>query len=65
MAGLALVAFGVAGGAYALGFWGEASFGPLNPRVSLRIVIPSATALMLGIQLASSAFFMSILGLRP
>jgi glycosyltransferase involved in cell wall biosynthesis len=62
--GLLLFGLGLAGAAYAVGFWGSASFGALDPSVSLRIVAPSATALVLGLQVIFSSFFISILGLK-
>ena len=64
LAGFLLVVAGLAASAYAVGFWGAFSFGPLEPRVSLRIVLPAATAVVLGIQLASSSFFLSVLELK-
>ncbi len=61
--GLLLVA-GLAASAYAVGFWGRAAFGPLDPAVSLRIVVPAVTALVLGLQTVFSSFFLSVLGLK-
>ncbi|HEY8070211.1 MAG TPA: glycosyltransferase family 2 protein [Burkholderiales bacterium] len=63
-AGLLLVAAGLAAGAYAVGIWGRVSFGPLDPAVTLRIVAPSVTALILGVQIIFSSFFLGVLGLR-
>ncbi|MDH3597073.1 MAG: glycosyltransferase family 2 protein [Rhodospirillales bacterium] len=63
LGGLLLVA-GLAASAYAVGFWGRASFGPLDPAVSLRIVVPAVTALVLGLQTAFASFFLSVLGLK-
>jgi glycosyltransferase involved in cell wall biosynthesis len=63
-AGLLLLLGGVAGGAYALGLWSLASYGALNPEVTLRIVAPSATALIVGLQLIFSSLFLGVLGLR-
>ena len=63
-AGLLLLLGGVAGGAYALGLWSLASYGALNPEISLRIVAPSATAMIVGLQLIFSSFFLGVLGLR-
>ena len=62
--GFLLVTIGLLGTARALEFWGSASFGPLDPKVSLRMVVPAATAVTLGIQIASSGFFLSVLGLK-
>ena len=64
LAGITLVLAGLGGSTFAVGFWGRASFGALDPQVSLRFVIPSVTALILGIQLAFSSFFLGVLGLR-
>ncbi|MET7423690.1 glycosyltransferase family 2 protein [Dactylosporangium sp. NPDC005555] len=45
--------------------WGTAGFGALDPRVTLRVVLPSATAIALGIILIFSGLFASLLSLRP
>ncbi len=63
-AGLLLLVAGLAGGAYAIGLWRFAAFGALNPEVTLRIVAPSATAMIVGLQLIFSSFFLGVLGLR-
>lgn len=62
--GLIVFLAGLAAGAYAVGMWGRESFGALNSVDSLRIVAPSATALILGLQLTFSSFFLGVLGLR-
>jgi glycosyltransferase involved in cell wall biosynthesis len=64
IAGIVLFVAGLAAAAYAVGMWGAASFGPLDPESSLRIVAPSVTALILGMQLVFSSFFLGVLGLR-
>ena len=58
---LLLVGFGVS--AYAVEFWGRASFEALNPVVSMRFVLPGITAIVLGIEVIFSSFFFSLLGL--
>jgi glycosyltransferase involved in cell wall biosynthesis len=63
-AGLLLLVAGLAGGAYSLGMWSLASYGALNPEVTLRVVAPSATAMIVGLQLVFSSFFLGVLGLR-
>jgi hypothetical protein len=63
--GFFLLALGLAGTAYAIGSWGEAGFGELNPRQTLRVVVPSATSIALGIVVMCSGFFASLLTLRP
>ena len=62
--GLALVLAGLAGSLYAVWSWETSSFGPLDSSETLRIVIPSVTALMLGCQVILSSFFLSVLGLK-
>ena len=64
LTGLSLILGGLAASAYAVGFWGTVGFGPLDPQVSLRIVAPSATALIVGLQLVFSSFFLGVLGLE-
>jgi hypothetical protein len=63
VAGLIFLIGGLAASIYAVGFWGQASFGSLDPTVSLRIVIPSASAMVLGLQLVASSFFLGVLQL--
>jgi len=64
LGGLTLLG-GVAGSVYALRVWEETRFGELDPSsLTMRIVIVSATALALGVQMILSSFFFSILGLR-
>lgn len=64
VAGLVLLVSGLVAGAYAVGLWGSRAFGPLDVSVSLRLVAPSATALILGLQLIFSSFFLGVLGLN-
>lgn len=61
--GLVLLLAGLAASAYAVGSWGRASFDDLDPTVSMRIVLPALTGLVLGAQIIFSSFFFSILGL--
>jgi hypothetical protein len=58
---LLLLGLGAAG--FAVGIWGRGSFGMLDPAVSMRIVLPAVTALILGAQFVFSSFFLSILDL--
>jgi glycosyltransferase involved in cell wall biosynthesis len=62
--GAVLVMAGLVGSGLAVGMWGRASFGPLDPVQSIRLVVPAATALILGLQLAFSSFFLGVLQLR-
>jgi hypothetical protein len=61
--GAAAVVLGLALAAYAVGFWDIRSFGVLDPGLSLRVVVPSATLLILGLQLMFSSCLLSILQL--
>lgn len=64
VAGGLLLLAGVIGSIYAVSFWDARSFGPLDPSKTLRVIIPSITALILGCQIILSSFFLSVLGLR-
>ena len=44
--------------------WNAAGFGTLDPVVTMRVVIPGAVLLVLGIQTVFSSFFLSVLGIR-
>ncbi len=62
--GLALALMGLGGSVLAVARWRSQSFGPLDPAVTLREVIPSVLALVLGIQVLLSSFFLSVLRLK-
>jgi hypothetical protein len=62
--GGALLAAGFATALYALGAWGQVSFTELDPVLAMRIVVPSATAMVLGLQIVFSSLFYSVLGLE-
>lgn len=62
--GVILVLSGLVGSLYALRIWQLGSFGELDPAATMRVVIPSVTALALGIQAIFSSFFLSVLGLK-
>lgn len=56
---------GGAGGAiYSFVRWSDTSFGPLDASRTMRIVIPSLTALLLGAQIVLASFFFSLLGIQ-
>ncbi|GLW62035.1 dolichol-P-glucose synthetase [Actinomadura rubrobrunea] len=55
---------GFAGLIASLLHWRINNFGELNPRESLRIVVPAATALMMSLQAVFAALFLSILQIR-
>lgn len=62
--GLLLLMIGGTGSCYTFMVWLHHSFGPLIPTQVMRILIPSITCLILGIQLIFSSFFMSLLELH-
>jgi hypothetical protein len=62
--GIALFLSGLAVSGYAVRMWSLASFGPLEPETSLRLVVPAATVLILGVQITFASFFLSVLGLK-
>jgi hypothetical protein len=62
--GLGLVLLGVFGSLWAVSSWGAAGFGPLQGDATIRLVLPSATAIALGVTVVFAGFFASLLGLR-
>jgi glycosyltransferase involved in cell wall biosynthesis len=62
--GGALLLLGLGGSVYAVWHWKTASFGPLLPDQTLRTVIPSVLALVLGMQIIFGSFFLSVLGMK-
>lgn len=62
--GALLVAGGFAASLYAVSSWSAQAFGPLNPSHILRLVIPAALLIQLGVQTILCSFFLSVLGLR-
>lgn len=62
LVGLALFLLGLGASVFALAFWQSEAFGRLDPAFSMRIVIPSATAMIVGLQLIFSGFFLLLLG---
>jgi glycosyltransferase involved in cell wall biosynthesis len=65
VAGLAMGVAGLAALTVALWNWGATGLGELNPRVTMRLVIPAVVLLTLGVQTVFVSFFLSIIGLRP
>ncbi len=59
--GIGLVIAGLAGAAYAIVKWGDASFGPLVPSEMMRITIPSVTTLAIGTQIGFGAFLLGFI----
>ena len=48
----------------AVWLWKEAGFGAMSYADNLRLLISAVTAIILGVQIISSSFFMSVLGLK-
>jgi glycosyltransferase involved in cell wall biosynthesis len=55
---------GLAGLIFSIFYWQANKFGDLNYEHALRLMIPSATALILSCQLIFGSFFLSILGIK-
>jgi uncharacterized membrane protein len=62
--GASLILTGLVCSVYSIWTWKQVSFGTLNPVHTLRIIIPAVTALIIGVQIVFSSFFLSVLGLR-
>lgn len=62
--GLALVTLGLVGTLAAVSNWKSVGFGPLDARQTIRLVVPSATAIALGVLAASFGLVGSLLTLR-
>src|SRR5208337_180194 len=62
--GVALMILGLAISVYAVGVWGAKAFGPLDYSVTMRLILPAALLLTLGVQTVFASFFLSVLGLR-
>jgi glycosyltransferase involved in cell wall biosynthesis len=62
--GIALIVGGLAGSVVAVLSWGRTEFGSLDPQSGMRLAIPSATAIALGVQIAFGAFFLGVLKMR-
>jgi glycosyltransferase involved in cell wall biosynthesis len=64
LVGLGLILAGFAMSVLALFVWGDSGFADLDYRDTLRLVIPAATMLILGVQTVLASFFVSILGIE-
>lgn len=62
--GLLLVVGGAAGSFYAVANWKGTAFGPQEPQELMRIVVPSLTAILAGMEIVFASFFVSILQLK-
>jgi hypothetical protein len=61
--GAVMFALGVVGTFIAVLSWQSAGFGALDPRTTMREIIPAAVLLTLGVQTIFASFFLSILGI--
>jgi glycosyltransferase involved in cell wall biosynthesis len=61
--GLLMAVLGIAGLILAVLSWQVLGFGALDPRATMREVIPAAVLLTLGVQTIFASFFLSILGI--
>jgi Glycosyl transferase family 2 len=64
VAGVLLGIAGLVGAFASISQWQVAKFGPLHPTHVLRLMVPSATALVVSCQVIFGTFFISILGIR-
>jgi glycosyltransferase involved in cell wall biosynthesis len=62
--GAFLTLFGIGLSIYGLTIWSGYNFGALEVKKTLRIIIPSVTIIIIGIQIVLYSFFFSILGLK-
>ena len=62
--GALLTLAGAAAVAGAFWSWSAVGFGALDPRLTMRQLIPGAILLVIGIQTVFSSFFLSVLGIR-
>jgi glycosyltransferase involved in cell wall biosynthesis len=63
-AGLVFICLGLAYGVYDVWDWAEAGFGVLDTSKSIRMSLPVLGAMVLGVEMVLSSFFLSLLGLR-
>lgn len=63
LVGLALMLLGILGSIDAVLDWSREDFGAMTPTAAMRIIIPSITALIGGLQIILGSFFMSMLRL--
>ncbi len=62
--GSILCMIGLGGSIYAVAIWGQHSFGGLIPTEMMRLVIPSVTAMSVGVQIIFASFFAALMGLQ-
>ena len=62
--GILFLLIGFLGAVFTLYLWDQSNFGRLDYQKTLRIVVPSATLILLGFQTLFSSFFLSILKIK-
>lgn len=62
--GLGLILLGAIGTGVAVTAWSDTRFGDLDPRATIRTVVPAATSIALGLVVIFAGFFASLLTLR-
>jgi glycosyltransferase involved in cell wall biosynthesis len=62
--GFALFLAGLGLSIYAVAFWSGKSFGALSVSSTIRLVVPAATLMILGLETVLASFFLSILGIN-
>lgn len=62
--GILLFIGGATGSIYAVVNWKGAAFGPQQPQELMRIVVPSLTSILVGMEIIFASFFVSILQLK-
>jgi hypothetical protein len=64
LASVLLIVSGLGSSLAALAYWSSRQFGPLDPSLSMRWVIPGIILFALGLQILFSSFFLSLLQLK-
>jgi glycosyltransferase involved in cell wall biosynthesis len=64
LAGAALICCGLGISLYAVSIWGSHHFGAIDYARTMRVVIPAAVFLTVGVQTVFTSFFLSVLGMR-
>jgi glycosyltransferase involved in cell wall biosynthesis len=62
--GLILFLAGIGLSIYTVAFWSGKSFGALSTSSTIRLVVPAATFMILGLETVLASFFLSILGIN-
>jgi hypothetical protein len=61
---LVLVVAGVAGAVWAVAYWASIGFGAIDYNLVMRVLLLSLTTIVVGVQMAASAFLASVFSLR-